>query len=132
MRKHLLTMALFASTMALAQQRDSIPAGGAPTRGGLPAGLAGFGAAATRQGPRPYKEIITDKAITKKGLFTVHKVDEKYYFEIADSILGREILAVTRFSRVPGGGGKYGGEEGISVVVDVVSNVGVGLAVVVL
>ena len=111
MRKHLLTMALFASTMALAQQRDSIPAGGAPTRGGLPAGLAGFGAAATRQGPRPYKEIITDKAITKKGLFTVHKVDEKYYFEIADSILGREILAVTRFSRVPGGGGKYGGEE---------------------
>jgi len=111
MRKHLLTMALFASTMALAQQRDSIPAGGAPTRGGLPAGLAGFGAAATRQGPRPYKEIITDNAITKKGLFTVHKVDEKYYFEIADSILGREILAVTRFSRVPGGGGKYGGEE---------------------
>ena len=111
MRKHLLTMALFASTMALAQQRDSIPAGGAPTRGGLPAGLAGFGAATTRLGPRPYKEIITDKAITKKGLFTVHKVDEKYYFEIADSVLGREILAVTRFSRVPGGGGKYGGEE---------------------
>jgi hypothetical protein len=38
-------------------------------------------------------------------------VDEKYYFEIADSVLGREILAVTRFSKVAGGGGKYGGEE---------------------
>jgi len=61
-------------------------------------------------GPKPYKEVITDKAITQKGLFTVHKVEDKYYFEIPDSILNQEILAVTRFSRVPGGGGTYGGE----------------------
>ena len=60
-------------------------------------------------GPKAYKDVITDKAITKKGLFTVHKVDEKYYFEIPDSILGREILAVVRFVKVPTGAG-YGGE----------------------
>jgi len=106
MKKSLLIVALFAGTMAMAQQDSSRPAGGArPTPGAL--GLGG----APRTGPRPYKEVITDKAVTKKGLFTVHKVDDRYYFEIADSVLGREILAVTRFVKVPGGGGKYGGEE---------------------
>ena len=106
MKKQLLVIALFASTMAIAQQDSSrTPAGGA--RGAANP----FGGAAARTGPRPYREIITDKAITKKGLFTVHKVDDKYYFEIDDAVLGREILAVTRFTKVPGGGGKYGGEE---------------------
>ncbi len=60
-------------------------------------------------GPKPYKEVITEKAITKKGLFTVHKVEERYYFEIGDSLLGREILSVVRFVKVPTGAG-YGGE----------------------
>ncbi|MCW3086670.1 MAG: zinc-dependent metalloprotease [Sediminibacterium sp.] len=105
MKRQLLAVALLASTLAVAQQRDSTSAP-RPTGGGFP----GLGAT-PRTGPRPYREIITDKAITRKGLFTVHKVDEKYYFEIADSVLGREILAVTRFSKVAGGGGKYGGEE---------------------
>jgi hypothetical protein len=36
-------------------------------------------------GPKKYEEVITDKAITKKGLFTVHKVDDKWYFEIPDT-----------------------------------------------
>ena len=39
-----------------------------------------------RPGPRPYKEIITDKAITRKGMFTVHKVDDKYYFELPKNL----------------------------------------------
>jgi hypothetical protein len=104
MKKQLLAIALFAVTAATAQ-RDS--SGGARP-GGFPGTTPG---AANRQGPRPYREVITDKAITKKGLFTVHKVEERYYFEIADTTLGREILAVTRFSKVAGGGGKYGGEE---------------------
>ena len=60
-------------------------------------------------GPKPYKDVITEKAITKKGLFSVHKVEEKYYFEIPDTLLGREILAVVRFVKVPSGAG-YGGE----------------------
>jgi hypothetical protein len=47
---------------------------------------------------KPYKEIITEKAITKTGLFTTHKVDDKYYFEIPDSLMEREILVVSRIS----------------------------------
>jgi hypothetical protein len=58
---------------------------------------------------KPYNQVITARARTSIGLFTVHKVDEKYYFEIPDSILNREILAVTRFSKTPGGSSLYGG-----------------------
>ena len=64
---------------------------------------------APKQGPKPYKEIITDKAVSHKGLFSVHKVEDKWYFEIPDSILKREFMAITRFSKTAGGG-VYGGE----------------------
>ncbi len=64
----------------------------------------------TKNGPKPYADIITSKAKTSKGLFTVHKIEEKYFFELADSIFGREIMAITRYSKVAGGGGVYGGE----------------------
>lgn len=59
---------------------------------------------------KPYKDIITSRTITQKGLFTVHHIDDKWYFEIADSLLGRDILAVTRYSGTPGGSKLYGGE----------------------
>jgi hypothetical protein len=63
-----------------------------------------------KPGPKPYKEVITEKAVSSKGLFTVHKVEDKWYFEIADSIFNREILTITRFTKTPAGGGSYGGE----------------------
>jgi Met-zincin/Domain of unknown function (DUF5117)/Domain of unknown function (DUF5118) len=59
---------------------------------------------------KPYKEVITDKAKTSKGLFIVHKLDDRFYFELPDSLLGREMLASTRFVRTPTGAG-YGGEQ---------------------
>ena len=65
---------------------------------------------ATKPGPKPFKEIITDKSISKTGLFTVHKVEDKYYFEVPNNLLGKEIMCVTRYSKVPGGAGIYGGE----------------------
>lgn len=61
-------------------------------------------------GPKPYKEVITSKAVSSKGLFTVHKVEDKYYFELADSLFNRKIMAVSRLSKVAGGTGMYGGE----------------------
>jgi len=70
---------------------------------------SGFGVFPLHQGPKPYKEVITDKAITHSGLFTVHKVEDKWYLEIADSMMLREFMAITRFGKT-GGGGTYGGE----------------------
>jgi hypothetical protein len=49
--------------------------------------------------PSNYNKLIKPQAITRKGLFTVHKVDDKYYFEIPDSLLGRDILVVTRIAQ---------------------------------
>ncbi|MXV16991.1 zinc-dependent metalloprotease [Hufsiella ginkgonis] len=88
---------------------------------GRPAIPGGFpGAAAQRAQPRPYKSVITDKALTRKGLFTTHKVDDKYYFEIADSVLGREILVVSRISKagaeVRAASGYAGDQIGSSVI----------------
>jgi hypothetical protein len=50
---------------------------------------------------KPYKDVITKEAKTTTGLFTVHKIKDKYYFEIADSLLDREILIVNRISKAP-------------------------------
>jgi hypothetical protein len=54
-------------------------------------------------GPRPYKDVITSKAVTDYGLFAVHKIEDKYYFEIGDTLLGREILVVNRISKAAAG-----------------------------
>jgi hypothetical protein len=109
--KRILTCLLFLATaipsFLMAQQRPSPPTAS-------PAGVAagsGNGTPAAKQGPKPYKEVITDKAISKTGLFTVHKVEDKWYFEIPDSMMNREILAVTRYSKTPAGGNNYGGEK---------------------
>ena len=47
----------------------------------------------------------------KSGLFGVAQNEKDWYFEIPDSILGRRILAVTRFVSNTPGASEYGGEE---------------------
>ena len=45
---------------------------------------------------KAFSEVITAKAVSDEGLFTVHKVDDKYYFEIPNEMLEREMLLVSR------------------------------------
>ncbi|MCE3077160.1 zinc-dependent metalloprotease [Chryseobacterium gwangjuense] len=52
---------------------------------------------------KSYKEIITDKAVSDQGVFTVHKIDDKYYFEIPDNVLKKEFLLVTRLTKAAAG-----------------------------
>jgi Met-zincin/Domain of unknown function (DUF5117)/Domain of unknown function (DUF5118) len=71
---------------------------------------------ASSNGLKPYKEIITAKALSDEGLFWVHKIDDKYFFELADSLFNREILVVNRISKAAAGmrtGGffGYGGDQ---------------------
>ncbi|MFT6150468.1 MAG: hypothetical protein ACJAUH_003173, partial [Saprospiraceae bacterium] len=47
---------------------------------------------------KDYKEVITKKAVTDEGLFTVHTVEDKYYFEIPADILEKEVLVVSRIA----------------------------------
>src|SRR5262245_18231362 len=60
-------------------------------------------AAANRRAPRPYEQVITARAATERGALTVHKLDDRYFFEIWDAILGRDWLLVSRLSGVPAG-----------------------------
>jgi hypothetical protein len=66
---------------------------------------------------KSYSEVIPARAVTSKGLFAVHKVDEKYYFEIPDSLLNREFLFTTRLVKVPTGSPMFGGELVNSIIV---------------
>ena len=52
---------------------------------------------------KSYKEIITDKAVSDQGVFTVHKIEDKYYFEIPDKMLKKEFLLVTRLTKAAAG-----------------------------
>jgi len=75
MKNYFIAAALLVSTMGTAQQRDTAQAPGA--RAGMPsmAGMAGM--AGARQAPKAFKDVITSKAVSQKGLFTVHKVSQK-------------------------------------------------------
>ena len=97
--KLLVITLLVVTVPVLAQDRKPVPVTPV-TPSGAP--LPSFGSA-SKTGPKPYKDVITDKAISKKGLFTIHKVDDKWYFEITDSLLGRDILIVNRLSKAGAG-----------------------------
>ncbi|GAB5520765.1 MAG: zinc-dependent metalloprotease [Rhodothermales bacterium] len=50
---------------------------------------------------KDYSAVITDGAVTDDGVFHVHRVDEKLFFEIPDSLLGREMLLISRIAQTP-------------------------------
>ncbi len=58
-----------------------------------------------RTGMRNYSDVITKEAITDAGLFNVHKVGDRYYFEVPDSLLRRDFLWITRYAAIPAGFG---------------------------
>jgi hypothetical protein len=104
---------LVAASTALAQNP---PAGGAapatPPQGAAQgAGQGGRGGAA--QGPRPYAQVITGNARTENGVISVHKVGDRYFFEVPDSATRREFLLVSRIAALPQGqtGGFPGSSE---------------------
>ncbi len=63
------------------------------------------------KGMQAYNKVITDKAKSKQGLFTVSQVDTKYYFQVPDSLFNRYMLVVTRYLSTPEGMGTFGGEK---------------------
>lgn len=59
----------------------------------------------------PLSAIITKNTEVKKGLFNVYRTGDKFYFEIPDSILKKELLLTTWLVKVPAGSPKFGGEK---------------------
>lgn len=70
----------------------------------------------SKNGVKPYSKIITGKAKSDEGLFTVHQVDQDYFFEIPDSLFNREMLMVTRIAQTAQGIGFGGGKQNEQVL----------------
>ncbi|MCF1716353.1 zinc-dependent metalloprotease [Flavihumibacter sp. RY-1] len=92
-----LTVAIMATLSSYAQKKkvevDSTEIKAAKALDSILNGVAGK--------PKKYNEIITEKAVTQKGFFHVHAIDQNYYWEIPKGMLGREMLIVSRFAKTP-------------------------------
>ncbi len=61
-------------------------------------------------GIQPFDKVITKDAKTDEGLFNVHRIDKKYFFEIPNDMLGRDMLMVSRIAKTASGIGFGGGK----------------------
>lgn len=105
----LLALPLQACSKAAAAPTPAPPqAAGQARPGGAPAGAP---ARANQAGPKSYAEVVTEKAVTQDGMFKVHRVDDKVYFEIPGAQLGKEMLLIGRpvSSTLQDPGGFFGG-----------------------
>lgn len=60
-----------------------------------------------------YDTLLKD-AKSKKGLFTIHQVKDKVYFEIPNELLGKDLLVVNKISSVPAEINNAGINKGIN------------------
>jgi hypothetical protein len=65
---------------------------------------------------RPYDRVITKEAKSDEGLFTVHRIGDRLYYEIPASQLSQEFLWVTQIARTTIGAGQGGQAVGSRVV----------------
>ncbi|KQR71419.1 zinc-dependent metalloprotease [Pedobacter sp. Leaf176] len=98
MKKNLLSI-LFAVSAITCVQAQVRPGGAVATTDSArraPGAALGSG---IRAQPKPYDQVITSKTSTRRGMITTHKLEDKFFFEIADTTLGRDILVVSRISK---------------------------------
>ncbi|HYK10467.1 MAG TPA: zinc-dependent metalloprotease [Gemmatimonadales bacterium] len=105
----LLRVLALAVPVSLAAQQPT------PTRPGQGApGNAGDQPRAERpqqpEGPKPYGQVITDKATTDSGVFIIHQLGDKLFYEIPRAALEKPFLLVMRYTAAPAGT-RYAGEE---------------------
>ena len=66
-------------------------------------------ASATPPRPRPYDRVITGDVNTDEGIFKVHRIGEKVFYEIPPAELGKDFLYVSQIKKTTLGVG-YGGQ----------------------
>jgi len=93
---------------------------GAPNQGGAQGagqpGAPGGANAAPDPQPRAYGTVITPRAITKSGVFKIHSVGSRLYFEIPRAELGKDYVIVTTLAGTPDEIGIRGTQGGNNLV----------------
>lgn len=79
-------------------------------------GKPGLGKKKEKPEFQKYEDVITKKAITKKGVFTTHEVGDKLYYEFDPTQLGKEFLWLVQIAKVESGKGLGGLEAKRHVV----------------
>lgn len=92
---------------------EPAPNGPAPNGNGedtpTPAAAAGPGRGGGQAQPRPYNQVITSEARTDEGIFTVHRIGDRIFYEIPQAELNKDFLWVSQIKRTTIGAG-YGGQ----------------------
>jgi hypothetical protein len=103
LKRCLLVIFALAYTALAQDEPPTPPAEGAP-------GAAPPAAARTAEPPaiRPYDRVITSEAKTKKGVFLVHQLRDRLYYEIPKSEFDKDFLWVATLAKTTLGAG-YGG-----------------------
>ncbi|MBR9846676.1 MAG: DUF5117 domain-containing protein, partial [Algicola sp.] len=65
---------------------------------------------------QPFNKVITNDAKSDEGLFTVHTIDDTFFYEIPDSLFDQEMLMVTRIAKTASGLGFGGGKQNEQVL----------------
>jgi hypothetical protein len=66
---------------------------------------------------RPYSEVVPSSATTDDGLFDLHRVGNRLLFEIPDSVLGRDMIIMSRYHRTQEGLANVGANMAPNLVV---------------
>ena len=107
MKKHFTLLFLIISTLSFGQKvsavKDSLSKGNTQS-------------ATTEKTPEEkraeaYSKLLKKGGEERKGLFSVRKIEDKWYFEVPDSLLNRYLLCVTRLKTAPQNFGLYAGEK---------------------
>ena len=107
MRIHAAALALTAALVpfpAYAQDPPTAP----PDAQAQDAG-GGRGGRAPEPQMRPYDRVITKEAKSDQGIFTVHRIKDRLFYEIPKDKLGKEFLWVSQIAKTTIGAG-YGGQ----------------------
>ena len=86
------------------------------TPAGVESGGERFSLTQSSREPRPYDKVITKDAKSSKGVFTVHQIKDRYYYEIPYGEFEEQFLWNTQISKTTLGVG-YGGQQLSSRVV---------------
>ena len=67
--------------------------------------------------PRPFAEVVPAGATSERGLFDVHRAGNKLFFEVPDSLLGRDMIIMSRYGQVQDGLSQVGANMTPNIVV---------------